>query len=388
MKDSTIKVCHIANTDIAVRFLLLNQLNFLKSKGYKVCAVCSQGDLIKDIEKQGIEVKIINFNRGINLFIHLISFLKLFFYFRKEKFDIVHTHTPVPGLLGQIAAKMTNVPIIVNTIHGFYFQEKDSWLKRTPFVLIEKVAAKCSDLIFSVSQGIIDTAIKERICKSSLLHYLGRDIDTNRFNVQRFSREFINKKKKELNIGLDLKIIGAVGRMVKEKGYLELFEAFKTVVERFPKTLLLVVGPEETKKRDKIDSKIVKKFGIEKKVLFLGQRIDVDELYSIMDVFVLPSHREGIGASVLEASAFGKSVIATDIQGCQEAVDNQETGILVPVRNSEKLSQAIIYLLENPEKAIEMGMAGREKIKREFAEDIVFDRMDKEYSRLIKEKLK
>lgn len=387
MENFKVKICHVANTDMAVRFLLFNQLKFLKKLGYNVYAVCSSGSLIKDVEKQGIKVKTIDFNRGFNLFAHLIAFFKLFFYFKKKKFDVVHTHNPVPGFLGQLAAKMAGVPIIINTIHGFYFQERDSWLKRNFLISIEKIAAKCSDLIFSQNKEDIKTAVKEKICNLQKIKYLGNGIDIQKFNGERFSKEFIDKKKRELNLDSNFKIIGIIGRLVKEKGYLELFEAFKKVLNKFPDIILLVIGPEEPKKKDKIKQNIIKNYGIEKNVLFLGQRTDIDELYPLFDIFVLPSHREGFPRTIIEAQAAARPVIATDIRGCREAIDDGKTGILVPQKNSEKLAEAIGYLLLSPERAKDMGKAGRKKIEREFNEKIIFDRIKKEYVRLIEEKL-
>ena len=388
MRNSKIRVCHVANSDMAVRFLLLNQLKFLQGEGYEVLAVCSGGPLIKDIEKEGIKVKIINFKRGINPLAHLISLFKLFFYFKKEKFDIVHTHNPIPGLLGQLAAKVAEVPIIVNTIHGFYFTENTPFLKRKFFVLVEKIAAKCSDLIFSQNKEDIDTAIKEKICSSQKIKYLGNGIDLQRFNPQRFSEEFIFQKKKNLGINPNFKIIGIIGRLVKEKGYLELFQAFKMVLEKFPNTLLLIIGPAEPNKKDKIDLEIVKNYEIEKNVLFLGQRTDIDELYPLMDIFVLPSWREGFPRTIIEASAMKKPIIATNIRGCRETIEGGKTGILVSSKNPEKLAEAMIYLLENPKIAKEMGQAGRKKAEKEFNERLIFDRIKKEYQRLIQEKLR
>jgi len=383
MRNSKIRVCHVANSDIAVRFLLLNQLKFLQGEGYEVLAICSGGPLIKDIEKEGIKVKIINFKRKIDPLAHLITLFKLFFYFKKEKFNIVHTHTPIPGLLGQIAAKMAGVPIIINTVHGFYFNGNSSFLKRKFFILIEKIAAKCSDLIFSQNKEDIDTAIKEKICFSQKIKYLGNGIDLQRFNPQRFSEEFIFQKKKNLGINPNFKIIGIIGRLVKEKGYLELFQAFKMVLEKFPNTLLLIIGPAEPNKKDKIDPEIVKNYGIEKNVLFLGQRTDVDKLYPLMDIFVLPSWREGFPRTIIEASAMKKPVIATNIRGCRETIEGGKTGILVSSKNPEKLAEAIIYLLENPEKAEQMGKNGRIKAIKEFDEKFVFERIKREYERLI-----
>jgi len=387
--DRTIKICHIASADITVKFILLNLLKFLQHEGYEVSVICSGGKWVKDIEEKGIRIKEIRFKRKIfSPISDVVAFLKLYFYFRKEKPDIVHTHTIKAGFLGQIAAKLAGVPIIIHTNHGFYFQNNSSWMRRKFFIFIEKKSSQCSNLIFSINKEDIETAIKKKICAPDLIKYSGDGIDLNRFSPQRFSEEFILNKKKQLGIDPKKKIIGIVARLVEEKGYLDLFEAFRIILKKFPQTLLLIVGPYEPEKKDKIHPEIVKKYQIEKSVIFLGERTDVEEIYPLMDVFVLPSYREGLGLAILEASATEKPVIATNVRGCREAIDDGKTGILVPPKNPEKLAEAITYLFLNPEKANIMGKEGRKKVQREFDERLVFDKIKKEYQKLIDEKLK
>ena len=381
-----IKVCHVVSIDITIRFLLFPQLTFLKEQGYDVSVVCSPGKWVGDIKAQGITVKTIPITRKISPIVDLISLFRLYFYFRKEEFDIVHTHAPKPGLLGQLAAKMAGVPIIINTVHGLYFTENSSYAKRKFFILIEKIAAKCSDLIFSQNKEDIGTMIKERIATSKKIKYLGNGIDTKKFNAENFSENFILQKKKELNLHPGTKIIGVVGRLVKEKGYMDLFEAFKIVLEKYPKIILLVVGPKEPLKKDKFSPNIVKQYGIENNVTFLGERTDIDQIYPLMDIFVLPSHREGFPRSVLEAMAAKRPIIVTDIRGCREEIDNGKNGILVPVKNPEKLAEAIVFLLQDPNKARELAKHAKVKAQKEFDEHLVFNAIQEAYQNLLKEK--
>lgn len=382
-----IKLCCVANME-AVKFVLLPQLKFLKDKGYDVSVVCPEGRFVEEIRRNGLVVKTINFQRKITSpFSDVAFFVKLFFYFRKEKFDIVHTHNPKPEFFGQIAAKLAGVPIIINTVHGFPFGETSSFLERRFFILLEKIAALCSDLIFSQSQQGAHVLLAEKISPPDRLRVLGNGIDLARFNPERFSQEDIEKRKKELGLDPSRNVIGIVGRLVREKGYFELFEALTKVLGKFPQTTLLVIGPQEPEKRDAFGPDIIKNYGIEKNVKFLGERMDVDELYPLMDIFALPSWREGFPRSILEASAMERPVVATDISGCREAVEQGKTGILVPVHNPEKLAQAFEALLGNPEKAKQIGKSGREKAAREFDERIVFAKIAKEYKRLIAEKL-
>jgi len=378
-KDKT-KICFVASADITVKFLLLSQLKLLKNNGYDVYVIYSGSKWKEEIEAEGIKVKNIRITRKISPFLDLVSLLKLFLYFKKEKFNAVFTFTPKPGLLGQIAAKMAGTPIICNTIFGFYFSKTTPFLKRRFYIIIEKIAGLCSDIIFFRN---FKTAEKEKIGKAALKIYIGDGIDILRFDPKRFSEGFREKKKKELGISPGKIVIGVVARLVKEKGYLELFEAFKKVVEKFPEALLLVAGSADLEKKDSIDINIIKNFGIENNVIFLGERTDIDEIYSLMDIFVLPSWREGFSHSIMEASAMSLPVIATDIRGCRGAVDDQKTGILVPPKNYQKLAEAIMYLLSDAEKAKEMGKNGRKKAEKEFDERLFFDKMEKEYKNFI-----
>jgi len=388
MVSGKIKICHVANSDMAVKFLLLPQLKFLMKEGYEVYVVCSNGKWVKDIEKEGIKVKTIKITRNITPFYDLITLFRLWNYFRKEKFDIVHTHTPKPGLLGQLAAKMAGVPVVINTIHGLYFHENSPYLKRKFYIFMEKISAFCSDVIFSQNKEDIKTLTKEKIAKPKKIKYLGNGIDINKFNSEKFSAEFINKKRKELNIPDGFGVVGIVARLVKEKGYLDLFDAFKIVLQTSPKTMLLIVGPKEPEKKDGINPEIVREFGIEKNVIFLGERSDVNQIYPLMDIFVFPSYREGFPRSVLEAMAERVPVVASDIRGCQEEVDNGKNGILVPVKNPEKIAEAIMFLFNNPDKAMEFGENARMKVEDNFNEDLVFGRIKEEYRRFIKDKIK
>ena len=383
-----VKVCHVINTDFAVKFLLLPQLKFLINEGYDIHVICSGGKLVDEIAEQGIKVKTIKIVRKISPLHDLITSFKLWNYFRKERFDIVHTHTAKPALLGQMAAKMAGVPIIINTIHGFYIHNDASYYKRKFFIFLEKFEAKFSDLIFSQNHEDVETLINEKISGRDKVRQLGNGIDIDKFNVNRFSKEFIGKKKRELNIPADFKVVGIVARLIEEKGYLDLFEAFKTVLGVFPNTILIALGRKESEKKNSVNPETAKDYGIEKNVLFLGERYDVDEIFPLMDIFTLPSYyREGLPRSILEAMAEKRPVVATDTRGCREEVENGKSGILVPVKNPGKLAEAIIFLLENPEKAKEFGVNARLRVEKEFDEKMVFEKISLAYKNLIKEKL-
>lgn len=376
--------------DITLKFLLISELKFFKSQGYDVFVVCSPGKWLKDI-KQEVTVKEISINRKIfTPIFDLISLVRLFFYFKKEKFDIVLTFTPKPGLLGQLAAKMAGfatpnlsakagVPIIINTIFGYYFHENTPFLKRKFFILIEKISAQCSSFIFFRNQEDFQTAKKEHIIKEGLAEYIGDGINLEKFSPTRFSPDSVLQLKKILAIAEGAPVIGIVARLVREKGYIELFEAFKNALVQFPNALLLVVGPADLQKKDSINPDNIK----QKNIIFLGERTDVDQLYSVMDIFVLPSYREGFPHSVMEASAMALPVITTNVRGCRDAVDADVTGIIIPPKNAQALEKAIIYLLKNPTIAKSMGQAGRKKAEQKFDKNILLQKMAEKIKELI-----
>jgi len=381
------KVCHIVSADMTARFILLNHLLSLKNEGYDVSVVCSVGKYTREIKELGIKVKLIKIKRKIFTPVSdLLALVKMILYLNKEKINIVHTHTPKAGILGRFAAKLAGVPIIVHTNHGFYFHEGTPLFKRKFFVFLEKTAAWCCDLIFSINKEDIQTAVKEKICKKEKIKYSGDGIDTFCFKPN-FSEDFINQEKAKLGIGKQDKVIGFVGRLVEEKGVKDLLFASSVVRKNFSNAIFLIIGPKEPDRKDCFDPEpFMKEHNLGGKILFLCETKNISKLYALMDILVLPSHREGLGLVLLEASAMEKPVIGTDIRGCREAVDKNKTGLLVPPKNSKELAKAIVYLISNPEVCEKMGKAGRKKVLEEFDEKLVFDRIKKEYEKLILEK--
>lgn len=377
---SSKKICFVVAVDITLKFLLISELKFFKNKGYEVFVVCSPGSWLPNLIKEGIAYKEILIQRkALAPFSDLLSLVHLFFYFRKERFDVMLTFTPKPGLLGSAAAKMAGVPITINTIFGYYFHENTPPLQRKFFMLIEAAAAKCSDYIFFRNVEDFQTAKEEGIIKNTPAEYVGDGINLEKYNAKRFSPQFIQEKRRGLGIASDVPVIGIVARLVREKGYLELFAAFKKVAQKFPEAVLLVVGPADLQKKDSVNPVNIN----QKNIIFLGERTDADELYPIMDMFVLPSYREGFPHSVMEASAMSLPVITTDVRGCRNAIEPGITGLLVPPKNTQELAKAILSLLSNPQKAKQMGTMGRKKAEKDFDKNIILQKMDQKIKELI-----
>ena len=312
-----ITIAHVCTVDMSLRYLLLNQLRFLKGRGYRVLGVSSAGPDVDVVKAAGIEHIAVPMTRRFSPVADLNALLDLTRVFQRERVDIVHTHNPKPGLIGQLAARLAGVPVVVNTIHGFYFHDHMPPLPRRFYILMEQLAAAQSDHILSQNPEDIVTAITEHIAPASRLEPLGNGIDLQRFDPARID-------------------VAAIAATREKLGF----------------------------------------------TVFAGLRHDLPELYSAMDVFVLPSHREGFPRSPMEAAAMARPVVATDIRGCRETVVDGETGVLVPVRSPTALAAAIERYVVDPELRRRHGRAGRALAEVRFDEQLVFERVARTYERL------
>jgi glycosyltransferase involved in cell wall biosynthesis len=164
---------------------------------------------------------------------------------------------------------------------------------------------------------------------------------------------------------------------------LDLLQAAKAVVEAIPKAQFLIVGPYDEEKPDALRPEVAERYGVAANCRFVGLRNDMPELYALMDVLVLPSYREGFPRAPMEASAMGVPAVVTDIRGCRETVDHGENGLLFPVGDVHALAQSLIELLQDDERRAQMGTTGRQIAKDRFDEQKVFNRVLREYERLL-----
>jgi len=384
-----IKVLQLCAIDVTARFLLLPLIRRLDAEGYEVHVASSPGEHLDFIAKLGFTTHPLRIDRAFISFRHPVSVVRLASLMRRERFDAVHVHTPVAAALGRIAAELARVPVVIYTAHGFYFHDLMPRWKRRPIIWVERLLGRCcTDLLFTVSCEDEKTAVRERIMERSrviCLNSIGVDLRSFGVPPDQDLREELSLKEEE-------KIVGFIGRLVREKGIEELLRAMGKVVREIPEAKLLVVGDTLRSDRDRRAKerlrRIIGENGLEGSIVFAGYREDVPALLSIIDLFVLPSYREGMPRTIIEAMAAGKPVVATDIRGCREEVVDGETGLLVPVRDPDALAEAIMRILADDDLARRMGEAGRKRAKDEFDEQAVLDRQIDAYKRALEQALK
>jgi glycosyltransferase involved in cell wall biosynthesis len=300
---------------------------------------------------------------------------------RRLKPDIVHTHNPKPGVYGRLGARAAGVPVVVNTVHGLYTTRDDRLPRRAAVYGLERVAASCSDAELIQNLEDLETLARLRIPRSRL-HLLGNGIDLGRFQVDATTAESRRRLRADWGVAADQVLVGAVGRLVWEKGYAEIFGATRLLRTRLPEARFVIAGPVEPGKADAVPASALAEAERDG-VILLGYRADVEQVYAALDVYVLASYREGFPRSAIEAAAMGLPVVATNIRGCRQVVDDGLTGLLVPPRDERALAAAIEHLARDPQLRASMSRAAVAKARREFDERRVIDLTLNVYARLL-----
>lgn len=350
------KVCQLCAVDFTLYHFLLPLMEGMRAAGHEVVGVCADGKLVGAVRERGFRVECVPLARNYDLGRHRRAAATLEDLFRRERFDLVHVHTPVAAMVGRFAAWRAGVKHVVYTAHGFYFHEHMPWPKRALHVGLEWLGGRMTDMLFTQAEEDAATARRLHFCARDRIHAIGNGVDVARFEPAHDAAR--GALRAALSTPEGATVIAVIGRLVAEKGYGELFEAMRgndailwVVGERLKSDHASGIGAAiETVERDK---------ALAPRIRFLGYRQDVPALLAAADVFTLPSHREGMPRSIIEAMMSGLPVVATDIRGAREEVVEGETGFLVPVRNPPALAAALARLAGDPALRRRMGEAGR-----------------------------
>jgi glycosyltransferase involved in cell wall biosynthesis len=358
------RLVHLTTVDMSLALLLLPQLVAFRDAGYEVIGVSAPGPHVAALEANGIaHIPLARSTRAADPRADLATAVEFTRLCRRLRPDVVHTHNPKPGIYGRIGARLAGVPVVVNTVHGLYAQPTDPLARRAVVYTLERLAAACSD--GELVQNPEDLPVLRRLgLPQRKLQLLGNGVDLSRFDP--VGRPDVRREvRAELGVRDQEVMVGIVGRLVREKGYREIFAAARQVRRSFPEARLVIAGPIEPDKADAITTAEIDR-AADEGAIFLGMRDDVERLYLGMDVYVLASHREGFPRSAMEAAAMSVPIVATDIRGCRQVVDHGRTGLLVPVRNAPALADAITSLVASAERRAQMGEAARRKALAEF----------------------
>ena len=368
------RVVHVTTTDMSLDWLLAPQLKAFESAGYEVIGLSAAGSHGAHLEELGIEhVEVPAFTRSSNPLQDVRAFVQLTRTLRSLRPDIVHTHNPKPGILGRIAARLVRTPLVVNTQHGLWAQPTDRWQRRLPVYTAERIAAAFGDVELVQNPEDVRTLVETLHIPDSNVRLLGNGVDLGRFDPAHVPAGTRQRLRAEWGIADDEVVCLVVGRLVVEKGIVELLDAAHQLSERGVRARFVVVGPTDPDKSDAIDPAIFDRARSDGVVL-TGTRSDMPECYAASDIFVTASWREGFPRSAMEAAAMGLPTVASDIRGNRQVISDGETGLLVPVRDADRIANAVERLVDDPDERSRMGVAARQRAAAEFDQQRVIDR--------------
>ena len=294
----------------------------------------------------------------------IYSIFKVYKILVKEKYDVVHVHSPIASIIGRVASKLAGIPFVVYTAHGFYFHDKMAKSKYLFYFIIEKFLGNFTDLIFTQSKEDYNIAIKNKFLKKNQIYYIGNGVSPEKFNPS-VNKSIKKSYKDKLNIPKDYFVIGTICRLVREKGLIEFLKAAELILNNYPKTIFLIIGERLSSDYDKnisIELNTAKNKLLDNLKL-LGERKDIRELISIMDLFCLPSWREGMPRTIIEAMMMGKPVVGTNIRGSRELIIHKKTGLIVEVKKEKELAQGMRFFIENKKISKMYGLNGKKELK-------------------------
>jgi glycosyltransferase involved in cell wall biosynthesis len=376
------RLLHVTTVDMSLVLLLGPQLRAFADAGMEVVGVSAPGPFVPQLEAWGIRHEPLRHaTRSAAVGDDLMALAELWRLFRRVRPDIVHTHTPKPGLYGRVAARAAGVPGVVNTVHGLYATPEDRLSRRAVVYALERAASSCSDAELVQNPEDLDVLARLGVPREKLV-LLNNGVDLQRFRPARDGAAR-TRARTLLGIDGDAVVVGMVARLVWQKGFRELFAAAESLRTAHPDVVFAVVGGTDPDKADGITSPELDAARRRSNIIFAGSRDDMEDVYPGFDLFVLPSHREGFPRSAMEAAATGLPVIATDIRGCRQVVSHGQTGLLVPLNDPSRLAGAIEKLVDDADLRRRMGLAGRRKAEAEFDDRAVVAKTMEAYERVL-----
>ena len=384
------KLIRITTVPISFKVLLKGQLRFMASNGFDVKGVSSEGEELREVhENEGIVMEAINMSRKITPFQDLKSLWEMWNFLRKEKPQIVHTHTPKAGIIGMLAARLAGVPHRLHTVAGLPLMEAIG-TKRKILNFVEKLTYSSATRVYPNSKGLYDFILQNNFTQSNKLKIIANG-SSNGINTTFFSPAQVSEIEKvalreKLNIQPDNFVFVFVGRIVSDKGINELIKAFSELQaaennEPAGIKLLLVGGLEND--LDPLNPETLVEINQNKDIISVGFQQDVRSFFAIADALIFPSYREGFPNVVMQAGAMGLPSIVSDINGCNEIIIEGENGLIIPSKNVEKLKEKMLTLAKDKNLYTKLKGNSRRMIENRYEQSVVWNALLEEYEGLL-----
>ena len=375
-------ILHVVNIPFVIPYFLGEQLNHFSEKGYREFIACSPSeDLSRYAELYNFSYTEVDITRQISLLKDLKAIWHIRKYIRRNKIDVVVGHTPKGGMCAMIASFLAGTKTRIYFRHGLVY-ETSRGLKRMVLKTTDRLTSFLATRVVCVSDSVARRSLEDRLNGGRKQTVLGPGT-CNGIDIARFDPEAIDvRRREELRTMYGLSdtdwVIGYVGRLVRDKGIQHLVDAFEIVHERYANTKLLLVGMLE--QRDALSDDIVRNIERNPDIICTGRiaNEDIHMYYALMNLFVLPSYREGFPTSVLEASAMRLPVLTTRATGCVDSILDQQTGLFVS-HDPADMAEKMIRLISDPAFRRRLATQGREFVTANFQQSLIWQEIEKLY---------
>lgn len=359
------KICAITTIDITMEMFVIPAMREFTKTGYEVTLICTMSN--RFVDKYSNEFNLINIemNRGISIKDMFIKPFEFYRIFKREKFDYVQYATTNASWYASVAAKMAGVPVRVNCLWGLLYTSCTGW-KRKIYWFAEKFPCIFSNYFTVASKKNMEIAISDGLCKRERTSVVGDGgtigVDLSIFNINK-RKSYREEVYTKYPILRDKLVYGYLGRIDVEKGVNELLEAFFAMNNQ--RIALMLIGAFDDV-RSGLDNGLIEKAKRSDNVIFTGFIKDVPQYLSVVDVLVHPTYREGFSMVIQQAMAMGCAIITTDIPGPSEVIVENESGILVPVKDTVALQGAMRKLYNDESLRQSFVKSGLERVASRF----------------------
>jgi glycosyltransferase involved in cell wall biosynthesis len=339
---------------------LLSLVRGLDREKFNIFLFTAQDGLLlqEALVLEGLKIKRSRFlDRAVNPLQDLLALFELYHFIKKNKIQIVHTHSSKAGILGRWAAALAGVKNILHTVHGWSFNDYQNVLTKKFYLLLEKITAEFSDKLIVVSYYDKQKGLNNHIARKDKYEIIRYGIDFGKFRSKDYSI------REELGILPDDSVVGMVSCFKPQKSPQDFVLLAYLIKQTLPNTKFILIGDGILRRT--IEDLIIK-FGLENDLILTGWRRDIPKILSILDVFVLTSLWEGLPISVLEAMASSLPVVVTDTGGISEVISDDETGFLVAPGDVQKNSERVIRLLRDKDLRARIGQKAKESLGLSF----------------------